>query len=163
MNQIHPTVVIGPNVEMGDNNYIGPFCIIGFPAEHRGYWPTSGKVVIGNNCIITGLVTIDAGTENTTVIGNDVMLMKHSHVGHDASIGNKVMISPGAKIGGHAVIGEGCNIGLNASIHQRQIIKEGCMIGANAFVSKTLVTEPYSKYAGVPARCIGKNAPPRKA
>lgn len=30
MNYIHPTAVIGPNVEMGDNNYIGPFCIIGY-------------------------------------------------------------------------------------------------------------------------------------
>lgn len=159
MNQIHPTVVIGPNVEMGDNNYIGPFCIIGFPAEHRGHWPTSGKVVIGNNCIITGLVTIDAGTENATIIGNGVMLLKHSHVGHDASIGDNVTISCGAKIGGHTVIKEGCNIGLNSSIHQQQVINEGCLIGANAFVSKSLVTEPYSKYAGVPARYMGPNNP----
>lgn len=39
MNYIHPTALIGPNVELGDNNYIGPFCIIGYPAEHKDFWP----------------------------------------------------------------------------------------------------------------------------
>ena len=27
-NYIHPTSIIGPNVVLGNNNYIGPFCYI---------------------------------------------------------------------------------------------------------------------------------------
>lgn len=172
MNYIHPTAVIGPNVVMGDNNYIGPFCIIGFPAEHKEFWPVLmdnpgldmmftlqvGTVLIGSNNKFTGHITIDASTSLTpTVIGDNVWMLKHSHVGHDANIGDNVTISCGAKVGGHAIIGNGCNIGLNAVIHQRQEIREGCMIGMGAAVTKGLATEPFRKYAGVPAKDIGSN------
>lgn len=157
-NYIHPTAIIGDNVILGDNNYIGPYCLIGEPAEHKKYWQKDkGKVVIGNNNIITGLVTIDAGTEETTIIENDCFIMKHAHIGHDCLIMNNVTISCGAKIGGHSVIGESSNIGLNAVLHQFSIIKKGCMIGASAFFKGESSSE--TKYAGVPAKPIGKNIP----
>lgn len=156
-NNIHPTAIIGPNVEIGEGNYIGPFCIIGMPAEHKGFWPDCGKVVIGDDNIITGHVTIDAGTDRPTVIGNDCFVMKHSHVGHDAYIGDRATISCGAKIGGHTIVENGANIGLNAVIHQKQTIKEGCMIGMGSVVTKKLQTEPFKTYAGNPARLIGEN------
>lgn len=157
MNYVHHTAVIGPNVELGEGNYIGPFCIIGMPAEHRDYWPECGKVIIGNNNIFTGHVTIDAGTAGATIIKDDCWFLKHSHVGHDAIIESNVTISCGAKVGGHAIIQRGCNLGLNAVIHQRKQIAEGCIIGMGAVVTKKLVTEPYMKYAGNPAKLLGVN------
>jgi UDP-N-acetylglucosamine acyltransferase len=158
MNFIHPTAVIGPNVVMGNDNYIGPFCIIGYPAEHKDFWGNPvGQVIIGNNNKFTGHVTVDAGTDGTTVIGNDNWFLKHSHVGHDAIITSRVTVSCGAKIGGHACLYGGVNIGLNAVIHQRQRIREGCMIGMGAVVTKGLITEPYKTYAGNPAKLIGEN------
>jgi len=72
-------------------------------------------------------------------------------------IQDNVTISCGAKIGGHSIIKANSNIGLNAVLHQFSIIKEGCMIGASAFFKGE--SEPYTKYAGVPARPIGKNTP----
>jgi UDP-N-acetylglucosamine acyltransferase len=157
-NFIHPTAIIGDNVTLGDNNYIGAYCIIGEPAEHKKFWDkTKGKVVIGNNNIITGLVTIDAGTETNTYIGNDCFIMKHAHIGHDCIIDNKVTISCGAKIGGHSIINDNCNIGLNAVLHQWSVVLEGCMIGASAFFKGE--SEQYTKYAGVPARKLGENKP----
>jgi UDP-N-acetylglucosamine acyltransferase len=155
-NYIHPTAIIGDNVILGDNNYIGAYCIIGDLAEHKKYWgKPKGKVIIGNNNIVTGLVTIDAGTEQVTYIGDNCFIMKHAHIGHDCTINNNVTISCGAKIGGHSVIGEKSNIGLNAVLHQFSNIKVGCMIGASAFFKGE--SEPYSKYAGVPAKKIGSN------
>jgi UDP-N-acetylglucosamine acyltransferase len=155
-NFIHPTAIIGDNVILGDNNYIGAFCIIGDPAEHKKYWgQEKGKVIIGNNNIVTGLVTIDAGTEVPTIIEDGCFIMKHAHIGHDCRIMNNVTISCGAKIGGHSIIGEGSNIGLNAVLHQFSIIKKGCMIGASAFFKGE--SEPEMKYAGVPARKLGSN------
>lgn len=171
-NYIHPTAIIGDNVELGDNNYIGPYCIIGDPAEHKKYWKyqrnvqnldngmrevIKGQVIIGNNNIITGVVTIDAGTEAATVIMNDCFIMKHAHIGHDCVIENNVTISCGAKIGGHSFVNEKSNIGLNAVLHQFSHIKEGCMIGASAFFKGE--SEPFTKYAGVPARKLGENNP----
>ena len=161
-NYIHPTAIIGDNVILGDNNYIGAYCIIGDPAEHKKFWgvengDTKCKVIIGNNNIVTGLVTIDAGTEYDTIIGNNCFFLKHCHIGHDCWIGSNVTISCGAKIGGHSTIKPNSNIGLNAVLHQFSEIEEGCMIGASAFFKGE--SEPYSKYAGVPAKKIGENKP----
>ncbi len=156
---VHPSAVIGPNVEIGDGTYIGPFCIIGYRAEHKDFWDKPlGRVIIGKNCRITGHVTIDAGTERATILGDNCFLLKHSHVGHDAEIGDDVTISCGAKIGGHAIIHSKSNIGLNACIHQRVRVPEGCMIGMNAAVTKTTALSSFRKYAGVPAKDIGSNS-----
>ena len=159
MPKIHPTALIGPNVIIGEGTYIGPYCVIGYPAEHKSFWDKESEfgVVIGKNCVITGHVTIDAGTEKDTIIGDNVWMLKHSHVGHDCYIYDDVIISCGAKIGGHAFIGKGTNIGLNAVIHQRQNIANRCMIGMGAVVTKGLVTLPLCKYAGNPAKFLGPN------
>ena len=157
MNNIHPTAVIGENVTIEDDVYIGPLCIIGYPAEWKGNEGTDKGVYIKKGTRITGLVTIDSGANKTTVIGENCYLMKHSHIGHDVELGNNVTLSCGSKIGGHTVIGDNTNIGLNAVIHQRLKIPEGCMIGASAFVGKKSVLRPNHKYAGVPVKEIGSN------
>ena len=158
---------------MGRGNYIGPYCIIGYPAEHKKFWIDNkkafdmllpqfdgkgvGEVEIGDNNVFTGTVTIDASTEQKTVIMNNCWFLKHSHVGHDAVIGNDVTVSCGAKIGGHSIINDGCNLGLNATIHQWVEVPEQCMIGMGAVVTKRTELLPNRKYAGVPAKDIGEN------
>lgn len=154
---IHPTAVIANNVVIGDNCYIGPLCVIGFPAEWKGREEDNAGVKIYDNTRLTGLVTVDSGTDKPTIVSEYCYLMKHSHVGHDAWIQNNVTISCGAKIGGHSIIGAKCNIGLNAVVHQKVTIPQGCMIGALAFIGKKTELQPYRKYAGVPARDIGEN------
>lgn len=156
-NAISPLAWIHPDVVIGRGNTIGPFCMIGGPAECRGR-ETQGRVIIGFNNIISGLVTIDSGTDDRTKIGNGCYLMKHSHIGHDCFISWNVTLSCGAKIGGHSEIRKGANIGLNAVIHQHQIIAEGVMIGMGAVVTKKLITHPYMTYAGNPAKEIGDNS-----
>lgn len=154
---IHPTAVLGENVVIEDDVYIGPYCVIGFPAEWKGKEHNDLGVLIKKGTRITGLVTIDSGVNYRTEIGENCYLMKHSHVGHDAIIQDGATISCGAKIGGHCVIGRNVNIGLNAVVHQKVIIHDGCMVGMGAAVTKKLKTEPFQKYAGVPAKWIGIN------
>lgn len=160
MKGIHPTAVIGKNVTIEEGVYIGPFCIIGYPAEWKGMEENDCGVIIRKDTRITGHVTIDSGANRPTEIGENCYLMKHSHVGHDAILQDGVTLSCGAKVGGHTVIGKGCNIGLNAVIHQKQIIAEGCMIGMGSVITKKLITEAGMKYVGNPARCIGQNIKP---
>jgi len=156
-NLIHPTAVIGSNVIIEDDVYIGPYCIIGMPPEWKGKEDQDFGVLIKRGSRITGMVTIDSGAEKQTVIGENCYLMKHSHVGHDAQLKDNVTLSCGAKIGGHSIIGEKTNIGLNAVIHQKVTVPEGCMIGASAFVGKKSVLKPFYKYAGVPVKELGPN------
>jgi len=157
MTNIHSTAVIGKNVTIEDDVYIGPYCVIGMPAEWKGREHEDKGVLIKKGTRITGLVTIDSGVEKITTIGENCYLMKHSHVGHDAQLKDNVTLSCGAKIGGHSIIEDNTNIGLNAVIHQKVIVPEGCMIGASAFVGKKSVLKPFHKYAGVPVKELGTN------
>lgn len=154
---IHQTAVINSNVIIEDDVYIGPLCIIGFNPEWKGRELDNKGVIIKKGTKITGLVTIDGGANQPTVIGENCYLMKHSHVGHDAELKNGVTLSCGAKIGGHSIIGENTNIGLNAVVHQKVEVPKGCMIGASAFVGKKSILKPNHKYAGVPVRELGEN------
>lgn len=157
MTGIHQTAVINTNVIIEDDVYIGPLCIIGFSPEWKGRELDNKGVIIKKGTRITGMVTIDGGANQPTVIGENCYLMKHSHVGHDAELKNGVTLSCGAKIGGHSIIGENTNIGLNAVIHQKVEVPEGCMIGASAFVGKKSILKPNHKYAGVPVKELGEN------
>lgn len=154
---IHATAVIGPNVEIEENVYIGPFCIIGFPPEWKGKEDQGVGVLIKRGTRITGHVTIDSGVERRTTIGKDCYIMKGVHIGHDALIGDQVTLSCKAIIGGHTVVEWGANIGLGAIIHQRQRIARGCMVGMGAVVTKGLVTSDFDVVVGNPARWIKKN------
>lgn len=157
MKNIHSTAIIGKNVTIEDDVYIGPYCVIGMPAEWKGKENIDKGVLIKKGTRITGLVTIDSGVEKITTIGENCYLMKHSHVGHDAQLGDNVTLSCGAKIGGHSIIGNTTNIGLNAVIHQKVTVPEGCMIGASGFVGKKSILKPFHKYAGVPVKELGTN------
>jgi len=154
---IHQTAIIGPNVEIEDDVYIGPLCVIGFPAEWKGRETEDKGVLICRGARLTGLVTVDSGVEKRTIIGHGCYLMKHSHVGHDAFLGDEVTVSCGAKIGGHAVIGNWANIGLNAVIHQRKEVGAGAMIGMGAVVTKGPWIGPFGIYVGNPAKYLKEN------
>lgn len=156
-NLIHQTAVIGKNVIIEEDVYIGPYCVIGMPAEWKGKEDIDKGVLIKKGTRITGLVTIDSGVEKITTIGENCYLMKHSHVGHDAQLKDNVTLSCGAKVGGHSIIEDNTNIGLNAVIHQKVTVPEGCMIGASAFVGKKSILKPFHKYAGVPVKELGTN------
>jgi UDP-N-acetylglucosamine acyltransferase len=158
MTHIHPTAVIYQGVEVGENVYIGAFCVIGAPPEHDAFpMHIGGMVIICEGAHIDGASTIDSGTESYTVIGANTRIMKQCHVGHDATIGQHVHLAPGAKIGGHAEIGDYANIGLNATVHQNVTVPPGCMIGQSCAVVKSTQMQPFQVYAGVPAHHIREN------
>jgi hypothetical protein len=101
-------------------------------------------------------VTVDAGTERPTHIGDRTWLMKHVHVGHDALIGADCELAPGAVICGHAEIGNGVKIGVNASILPYRKIGDGARIGAGAVVTKDVPAG--ETWVGNPARPLPRIA-----
>jgi len=154
---IHASTEIQQTEILG-NAYIGAYCVVGDPAENRDTWPGQPYgVEIHDGAILAKLVTVDAGTVRNTVIGKGVMLMAHSHVGHDALIGDDCTIACGAKIGGHVELGKGCNLGLNCVIHPRVKVPQGCMIGAAAVITKNMELKPFCCYVGNPARFLRWN------
>ena len=115
------------------------------------------SVVIGDNTIITGACTIDAGTIRDTVIGVNCFIMKQTHIGHDAMLGVNVRLSPHSTIGGHCVLGDNVNFGMNSVIHQRAEVPKNCMIGMGAVV--TLKTDMWENgvFVGNPAHFLRWN------
>jgi len=166
---VDPNVIIGDNnticegaiiragVQIGDNNYIGPYCIIGDDPEKVGWFGNPFGVCIGSGNRFTKQVTIDSGTERYTRIGDNVLMLKNAHCGHDSIIRDNVVLSCNSVIGGWTVVNSGCNFGLGAIAHQRLDIPEGCMFGMNAVVTKTSKLSPNRKYVGVPVKDIAPN------
>jgi UDP-N-acetylglucosamine acyltransferase len=155
---VHPTAVIGPNVDIGEGAYIGPLCVLGAFAEHpTQYTKPKGRVVIGEGAVLTKLVTVDSPTDAITIVGRDSYLMAHSHVGHDAVLGEGSILACGAKVGGWSSLGNFCNIGLNAVLHQKSVLADGVMVAASAFF-KGNAFKMFSIYAGVPAKYIKDNS-----
>jgi len=148
-NTIHETAVIFDNVELGSNNWIGAYSVIGAPAEKKGF-VGRGEVVIGDGNEIREHVTIHAGTVGKTIIGNQNYIQCHSHMGHDVEIMNNCTISAYACIGGHCIINDYANIALGGILHQWAIVETGAMLGAQGFGKGTL--KEFTIYMGVPAK-----------
>jgi len=158
MSFIHPTAIIGEDVKIGKDVYIGPYCIIGFPAEDKKNWGKGSQMVeIGDGARITGHVTIDGGTDSITIIGSDTFIMKGAHIGHDATISRGATIACHSLIGGWTEVGQHANLGLGCIVHQRTKIGAYSMLGMGTVVTKRSVILPGFIYVGAPAEKIRLN------
>ena len=128
-------VVIG-DTTMGDS------CSIWYGAVLRGDVNT---ITIGNNVNIQdGAVVHTLYKKSVTVIGDNVS------IGHNAVV-------HGAKIE------DNCLIGMNATVLDNAVVGTGTIVAAGALVLSNAVLEPYSVYAGVPARKVREITPEQSA
>lgn len=176
-NIIHSTAQIDPDVELGEGNYIGPFChiysnvkigngnhfegyaSIGSPAEKHGFFRTKPEqnTIIGNNNIIREFVTINSGSRRSSIMGNNCLMLRGSHLSHDTILEDNVTISCSVMIGGESHIMTGCNLGLGSLLHQFSVMGSYSMLGMGAVVTKTLELEPGCIFVGNPAKFLKQN------
>jgi UDP-N-acetylglucosamine acyltransferase len=176
MNHIHPTSIIGNNVKLGDNNFIGPFCYItgdtiignnnrfeaycsvGTPPEHKDYFTiTNQKTQIGNNNTFREFTTIHSGTTRTTTIHDDIIVLNHSHIAHDVIIEKNSTISANVILAGHCYLMEGVNLGVGSMCHQFSKIGAYSMLGMGAVVTSSSKINPGGIYIGIPAKYLKNN------
>lgn len=158
-------VIVGPIV-VGDNNYFGPYCVVGAPAEddvvadslrRDGLQAAAeGSVRIGDRNVIREFVTVHRGLTGETVIGDDCYVMARSHVAHDCIIRDEVKIATNVQIGGYSWIGRGTYLGLSSSLHQFVVVGGHSMVGMGSILTRT--TPPGSLLYGNPARLVRPNA-----
>jgi len=139
-NRIHPTALIYDNVKLGKNNVIGAYTVIGSNGEIRGAKDFQGTVTIGDNNTISEHVTIQRPYANNmkTVIGNDNIIMAHSHIGHDVHIRNNCEICSGTILGGYCSIMSNVKLKIGVTVRNRVVIDVNTIVGMGSVVTKDI-------------------------
>ena len=139
---------------------ISVLAVIGQPAERRDnradspgvFFSRLDRVSIDPTSLIEALVTIDAGINQSTVIGARSWLMKKVHVGHDAQIGDDCEIAPMCSVGGFVRIGNRVKVGQGAIFKPRVTVGDDAVIGCGAVVIRDVPVG--ETWAGNPAKPV---------
>ena len=158
-NFVHNTAIIDwKNLEIGKNNTIGPYAIIGGEAQHPKK-KSFGKIIIGNNNNISQFVSINRPTKfrKKTIIGNNNYIMNNSVIDHDCILENYITMSSNVLLGGNVYIMNGSQLGMKTIIHQNQLIGSYTMIGMGSIITKKKKIIPGYIFFGKPVKKIKKN------
>lgn len=146
----------GVNIKPETHVYDG--AVLGAPPQDLKYAGEETRLEIGAHCTIREYCTLNRGTVQgggCTRVGDQVLIMAYSHIGHDCQIGRGAVIANGCQFGGHVRIGEFATIGGVTAIQQRN------QVGAYAFVGGTYKVDrdvpPCTKASGTPIRYCGLN------
>lgn len=172
---IKPYAIIGKNAVIEDNVGIGAYvniknhcvigegtkifqgCSVGGITQAFGYEGNDSYLKIGKNNVIREFCTLNAteGEGNSTVIGDNNLLMAYVHVAHHCVIMNNVTMSNSVTLGGHVTIENRAVLGGLSAVHQFCNIGEYVMIGGLAKIVKDVV--PYCTVDGNPSKMCGLN------
>lgn len=115
----------------------------------------SGELVIGEDCAINSGTVIYTG--NGVRIGDAVLIAANctlAPTNHEFADPSKRIRDQGFQPSrGGIIIGDDVWLGANVVVLDGAVIGPGCVVGAGAVVRGEL--EPYSIYAGVPAKRVG--------
>ncbi len=155
--QIHPTAVIGTDVELEADVKIGAYSVVEGPARiGRGsviesHACVSGPIMMGmNNFIGHGAVLGKSpqhrgyrGEETWLRIGDDNIFREHVTIhrgtvegGRETWIGNSNMFMVGSHVGHDAWIGDGCTLVNGALVAGHVRLHDGCILSGHAAVQQ---------------------------
>jgi UDP-N-acetylglucosamine acyltransferase len=165
--QVGPWCLIGPHVkigkgtelkshvviegwtEVGEENVIFPFAVLGAIPQDLKYKGEQTYLTVGNRNVIREGVTINLGTAhggNYTRVGDDNLIMSYVHLGHDCQIANHCVLATHAGLSGHVDVRDYAIIGGMAGITQFARIGEHSYIGGQAGITKDV--PPFSIVEG---------------
>lgn len=158
---IHERVSIKGDTTIGKGNTIYPGVTIGLPPQDLSYSGQPASVTIGDNNELREYTTIHAGVTDTTpgtAIGDNNMLMTHTHVAHNCQLGNHVIMANNAQISGHCIIEDYAVLGGFVGTHQFVRIGAYSMSGGYSYCMQDVL--PYMTVFGSPAKVVGLNKVP---
>jgi len=137
--------IIIKNSLIGDEVVIQDGCKIGLkgfgfiPINNNNLkFPHIGKVILKDKVEIAGSCTIDRGSVDDTVIGENTYLDNQVHVAHNVKIGNNCMIAGQVGFAGSSTLGNNVSIGGQAGISGHLKIGNNVKIGGGSGVIKNI-------------------------
>jgi UDP-3-O-[3-hydroxymyristoyl] glucosamine N-acyltransferase len=153
---IHANVVVGDRSVIGDHVIINSGTILGgdafyYKRRSEGYDKllSNGHVVIEDHVELGANCTIDRGVTGATTIGYGSKLDNQVQIGHDTVLGKHVLIASQTGIAGCVVVEDEVTIWGQVGITSGITIGKKAVISAKAGVSKSL--EGGKSYFGIPA------------
>lgn len=156
--RLHAYVNIQGDTTVGARTEIYPFASLGTPPQSVHYKGERTQLVIGADCLIREHATANIGTASgvgVTRIGDHVMMMTGSHVGHDCTVGDSVIFANNAVLGGHVSVGEFTFLGGQCAVHQFTRIGAQCMISGLTGVREDVI--PFANVLGQAGKLVGLN------
>lgn len=174
--EIGPYCILGPDVVLkagvklashvnvqgattiGARTTVFPFASLGTPPQSVHYRGERTELQLGEDCVIREHATANIGTVGgggVTRIGNGVMMMTGSHVGHDCTVGNNVIFANNAVLGGHVSVGDFTFLGGQCAVHQFTRIGPQCMISGLTGVREDVI--PFANVLGQAGKLVGLN------
>lgn len=153
-NKIHVTAIIGDNVELGENNTIYPYAVIGPPGFIRDSDSSTGRISIGSGNKIGAHVAIMSGQNGLTEIGDNNLIMNYVNIGHDVIIGSNNEIGAGTVIAGWVEIGDSNKIKIRCTIRNRKKLGNHNIIGMCSSITKDFKSDRGWLIYGNPAKQI---------
>ncbi|QRG05129.1 acyl-ACP--UDP-N-acetylglucosamine O-acyltransferase [Xanthobacter dioxanivorans] len=174
--EIGPYCILGPDVVLkagvkllshvnvqgvttiGARTVVYPFASLGTAPQSVHYKGERTELHIGAECVLREHVTASTGTAGgvgVTRIGDQVMMMTGSHVGHDCAVGNQVIFANNAVLGGHVSVGDFTFLGGQCAVHQFTRIGAQCMISGLTGVREDVI--PFGNVLGQAGKLVGLN------
>jgi len=177
--EIHPTAIINPDVEIDDETYIGPFCIIRDRVRIKKGTKLISNVIIegnteiGENCIIYPFTSIGLppqdlkykGEKTGVKIGNDNIIREYitihrASVGGDGetTIGNKNFLMAYVHIAHNCKIGNSVIMSNVATLAGHVMVEDYAYIGGLVAVHQFTRIGAYTMVGGFSG--VGQDIPP---
>ncbi len=152
--------IIGDRVVLQDKCMIGQKGFGFLPLKNKNLkFPHIGKVIINEDVEIASGCTIDRGSVDDTIIGNNTYLDNQVHVAHNVQIGSNCMIAGQVGFAGSTKIGDNVSIGGQAGISGHLKIGNNVKIGGGSGVVKDIEdNQIVMGYPAVPIKIFLKNS-----
>jgi UDP-N-acetylglucosamine acyltransferase len=151
-------VAVAGITSIGARSVAYPGAVLGGEGQIRGNDFTDGKLVIGEDCVLREMVSMNVGSRKgggLTSVGARGYFMANSHIGHDCHVGADVTMANSVALGGHAVIGDRVIFGGVTAVQQFCRIGQGAMVGGLTGVNRDVI--PYAMAFGDHAELAGLN------
>jgi UDP-3-O-[3-hydroxymyristoyl] glucosamine N-acyltransferase len=95
-------------------------------------------VILGEEVELGSNTTIDRGSVDNTVIGDNVKIDNQVHIAHNVKVGSGTAIAANSAIAGSTIVGKNCTMAGCSAIVDNVEITDEVHITANSLITKSI-------------------------